>query len=88
MLSSIKRYSRRVDDFGTAPATDLPTHVVDRDGATKASPVTKAAKRVTRTVVARILILFDGCSGVIIVIGMIMATEYARWIGRRCDEKR
>ena len=63
----IKRYSRRVDDLGRAPATDLPTHVADRDGATKALPVAKAAKRVVRTVAARILILFDGCSGVIMM---------------------
>ncbi len=53
-------YSRRLDDFGRPPATDLPTHVADRDGATKASPQAKAAKRVVRSVVARILI----CRGV------------------------
>lgn len=49
-------YSRRLDDLRRSLATDLPTHVADRDGATKASPQAKAAKRVVRNVVARILI--------------------------------
>lgn len=49
-------YSRRLDDLRRSLATDLPTHVADRDGATKASPQAKAAKRVVRKVVARILI--------------------------------
>ena len=49
-------HSRRLD-FGRPPATDLPTHDADRDGATKASPQEKAATRVVRTVITRILIV-------------------------------
>lgn len=55
MNKSTSEYSRRVEDLGRAPVTDLPTHVADRDGETKASLLAKAAKRVERTAAARIL---------------------------------
>ena len=57
MNGSTVEYSRRLDGFGRAPATDLPTHDVDRDGATKASPQAKAAKRVVRNVATRMLMV-------------------------------
>ena len=73
------KHSRRLDDFGRPPATDLPTHDADRDGATKASPQEKAAKRVVRTVTTRILIVVKYCIGKNYEVIDVRTKE---WVGR------